>query len=413
MIAHNPHERNLPLSLVLGNFELCGTGSPVTMRGKVIVDWSPQPKLALRFALGRPSVEIARLLDGKLQAQDPSGFLSLDLGEDWMLQYRQDGGTLDASLRRAEHLDKRDPDQVVFHLINFDHLHERNPGGSGYHGLRDISLAGGGWTFALIGSRLNRAKVRAPGYEVTHVGVLSRTDGKPFSKESAANLLDGLRYFLSFARGRWSWPCCYLGVSRGECCWFLAENPKVVDPLTDDHHFSFTSSKDAMVKSFAGFVDIWQKKLWKEPIRAALSWYLDSERALSAETALLSSLTALELVSWLLVVEEREILSADGCNRLPVSDHIRLLLTLLGLPVGFPKHFSAMETYSSEKSRKWGDGPTAITELRNSIVHPRRRNTFFQAPIAVQRQARDLALLYLESALLKIFGFDAEIPGFS
>jgi hypothetical protein len=112
-------------------------------------------------------------------------------------------------------------------------------------------------------------------------------------------------------------------------------------------------------------------------------------------------------VAWFHVVQGRGILSSDGFDKIVAADRFRLRFNLLGVSVAFPTN--AGELIADSSKRHWEDGPRAISELRNSIVHPKKRATFYDAPEPVRKQVRGLTLLYLASALARLFGYDGKL----
>ena len=50
------------------------------------------------------------------------------------------------------------------------------------------------------------------GYAITHVGRITRLDGKSFKADKTNEILENLFYFLSFARGFWAPPIFPIGL---------------------------------------------------------------------------------------------------------------------------------------------------------------------------------------------------------
>jgi hypothetical protein len=75
-----------------------------------------------------------------------------------------------------------------------------------------------------------------------------------------------------------------------------------------------------------------------------------------------------------------------------------LLFSSLNIPIDIPASLPKMQSFA--KQFNWIDAPQAITEIRNSLVHPehKRRDKFGE----VFYPAWDLGQWYLELALLRI-----------
>lgn len=90
------------------------------------------------------------------------------------------------------------------------------------------------------------------------------------------------------------------------------------------------------------------------------------------ELALVNACTSLELLSWIMVVETVGMLSAEGFEKLWNSDRLRLLFSVLGQNASFEGSSNAL--VHAAKDAKWEDVPRAITDLRNAVIHPTRKN---------------------------------------
>jgi hypothetical protein len=109
---------------------------------------------------------------------------------------------------------------------------------------------------------------------------------------------------------------------------------------------------------------------------------------------------ALELLSWRVFVGERKALSQEGFRRLRADDQLRLLIETCRIPAGVPAGLG--ELASKAKGMSWTDGPKALAEIRNSLVHPTN-----QKDLPYYDTWR-LAQWYVELALLKMCAFKGD-----
>jgi hypothetical protein len=116
------------------------------------------------------------------------------------------------------------------------------------------------------------------------------------------------------------------------------------------------------------------------------------------------------LISWIHLVDRQRILSSEGFDKLPAADRLRLLLNLQKISTALPSSTPDLTAYCGDPKRRWEDGPRVLTELRNSIIHPRRRETLYKASERVREQARVLTESYLSSTLLRLFGYSGDFP---
>jgi hypothetical protein len=160
-----------------------------------------------------------------------------------------------------------------------------------------------------------------------------------------------------------------------------------------------------MEELFPLFVARWRDPQWYEPLRLSIYWYLQANNLLSTETSLLVAQAALELLGWAVLVEGEGALSADGFDRLPASDKLRLLLRNASVSLAIPTVLVALTGLA--EARAWEDGPRAIGELRNSLVHPKlgKRRLMIDSPVRARIEVTQLALSYIELALLHLLRY--------
>lgn len=243
------------------------------------------------------------------------------------------------------------------------------------------------------------------GYGLTHICKLERLDRSPFSVDEARDQLEAFSYYLSFARGLWLAPMLITG--------FDAEGEQVfeewsacrADSWQNNCMWFYTDSTD-LVEAFPGFMRRWQDKNWRELVQESIHWYVESNKqAGGVDGAIVLQQAALERLAWVFLVEDKRNLSADGFHKLSAADKIRQLLSQLGISLGIPNHFTNLIQLANRQN--WVDGPQAITEMRNAIVHPdpKKRHKGSSASPEVRGEAWSLGLQYLELVLLKIFDY--------
>jgi hypothetical protein len=118
------------------------------------------------------------------------------------------------------------------------------------------------------------------GYVITHVGEIRRDDGSTYTSDQLDDLLRCLKYFLSFALGRWVGVALPVGFDKdGEKVfeqWGLA----LAAPGSWHGSFSWfcASNGEMLPKVFPGFAALWKNPTWKAPIQKAVYWYLDANQ---------------------------------------------------------------------------------------------------------------------------------------
>ena len=166
---------------------------------------------------------------------------------------------------------------------------------------------------------------------------------------------------------------------------------------------------DGLVGGFPGFLTRWQNESWNEPLLLALHWYGEANMAAGGvEGSIILAQAAFEVLAWTLLVEDKQVLSEDGFQKIPAMDKLRLLIADCGMPLGIPASLPLLTDIA--KAENWEDGPQALTEFRNALVHsnPKKRKKVLGAGTDVGHEAWELSLWYLELVLLRLFGYQGK-----
>jgi hypothetical protein len=126
-------------------------------------------------------------------------------------------------------------------------------------------------------------------------------------------------------------------------------------------------------------------KLWKEPedrswLSYAIGLHVDANRMPHPDIQLAKGQIALELLTWVIATEKEMLVSTRGFEASSAADKIRLALLWAGLRADVPQRFEHLRRAldALKRTGRFGsdgspfDGPFAITQLRNCIVHSTR-----------------------------------------
>lgn len=305
---------------------------------------------------------------------------------------------------------------MVFHLFNFSDI--VRPGTScqcvdeqrrtGDQRILHIYLPDNEWEVELQGlpetyDRIKRLQSER-GYGLTHVGRFRKKDGSSFSTEKAEDIFLALNYFLSFARGFWCGPVMPVGFEGKNRFWEPGLH-RVNSWRYVDSWFSGGETAKPLVELFPGFMEKWNDASWKETLREVIYWYLnanDSWRGLEAGIILVQA--ACERLAYEYAVRQKKLLDLEGFTRLTAADQLGLLLGLLGIPTKIPDGLEKLNKLAREFN--WKTAPRALTEIRNNLVHPIKKNPKKYQGTAYE--AWTLGLWYLELAILAICGYQGE-----
>ena len=251
----------------------------------------------------------------------------------------------------------------------------------------------------------NRIKAEG-GCFLTHVVKLERKDGKPFSGEDASEQCHLLNNFLSFIKGGKCAPVCGVGLdAAGATTWKTFASPYVGKPP----YSWFTPFKASQAELlFPLFAKRWQQsEEWKDCLHSAIYWYVQANTSGGSpgiDAAIILAQSALERLAYHYLVVDRQMISGKGFDDLRASDRLRLLFSICGISNEItdatPDIRQANDTFRRES--RWVDSPHAITDIRNSLVHPVSKKKVHDCYVDAWR----LSLWYLELSVLALCGYD-------
>lgn len=299
---------------------------------------------------------------------------------------------------------------VTFHLANFPNYIGKvvATGNGGWRAARTTWIQGE-WQVTIDNlaetDRLSKELRQDAGYAITHVGRLERVDGATFSSRRSRTELDRLGVALSFARGGWSYPTLLVGENEAGTRW-EDWSDRVQSSAVPRWSWFPGPRPDALEQCIPGFVARLTDRLWSEPLRRAATFYVDGNQTSRAEIAIVTAQSALELLAWAVLVQDRGLVSAQDFSDPRVwnaARRIRELLAIASIPTATPPGLGKLATMPGPGHH--ADGPERITFVRNRIVHPPKKAvpSWIDSPPAIE--AMILSLYYLELVILYIVGY--------
>jgi hypothetical protein len=150
------------------------------------------------------------------------------------------------------------------------------------------------------------------------------------------------------------------------------------------------------------FHDRWGDSGWQEALSEVIQWYLDANiPSRGTHVGIILAQTAIERLSFELCVKHKRLITSKGFRDLRASDRFRLLFSSLGLTIDIPNDVSDLK--NAAKKFNWIDAAHALTEIRNSLVHPENKGCRSAAKLFID--AWKLSLWYLELAILSVCGY--------
>lgn len=305
---------------------------------------------------------------------------------------------------------------VEFHLLDFPKIADR-----GIRTENSVSLARG------LGQALDWGVVvdglpAKPGLDdsklshrprISHVGRLLRTDGKPIEPDWASKRLETLRWFLSLLLGCWTGPHLVVGLHDGEEVWsshrnFYVGNESMGSALIPAlGHVSWEQYSTALAR----FDSLLKKEEWDRILKRAVTWYVEANTSTESATAVVLAQAGLELLCWARLVLCGGL--GDGYDKLRAADAIRHILVLSGIQKSMPPsiHELILEQLDIDEQKQFKDsdydGPTWLTAVRNSVVHPQPKLDVSNPGIL--QIAGILGRHYLELLLMNLLGYQGFI----
>lgn len=286
---------------------------------------------------------------------------------------------------------------VQFSILNFQSFYGYQDEFLRGKRLGRLQLVGGPWQIDITAvPNLNETTTeleRDGGYAITHTGIVARSDRKTFTVAEVEPLLEALRLFLSFARGAFCSLALQSGLDQqGKTTWEQWGAHAVV-PWSYTPSWFDTMHGQILSEIFPGFWHRFNDPSWHETIVTALYWYLRSNthgHGAGVDGGLILTQAALERLSYLHL----------GHRAGRASDLIRQALSTMRIPTNIPR--SCRELRALARTTGWQDGPHALTEVRNELVHPKQKHG--TALSGSFYEAWNLGQRYVELMLLRLFG---------
>lgn len=395
---------NRAKTLFRGRFTVSHGRRSWRCRGSVRLTWAPDPVVGFQAMVSsRTEVDLG---DGRtLNIPGAAAARASVTGATWIVR-RTARGYVHGPLRIGQDRPVR---AIRLHVANFHHYigsPARFAGGGG--GPVRLNLDDADWAIELD-ERFDYSRIRDllrihGGYGVGHVAMIRRADGGQFKAVDADDLRTCLHRFLSFARGLWCGAIVAEGLGARKPIWTeWTSHPLLTHWQGVSSWFPLDDARTVGL-AFRGFRDLWKQPTWRQTLGEVVHWYIEANlNAGAIEGSLVLAHAGLERLSWVHLVGHRG-RDAAAFDKQPSGRRIEALLTDLQISSDLPA-LLAPDLTSWAGSHGFRTGPWAMSEVRNTLVHPRRREILTPTSPQVRIQARQLALRYVELALLALCGY--------
>jgi len=306
---------------------------------------------------------------------------------------------------------------ILFHVPNFpDFLGKQVDIGNGVSASR-MEIESAKWHLNLDGIPnvdIHRQLSEQGGFAITHVGEVRRQDDEPIQYSEVEELMVNLHWYFSMLRSERTGPILVAGIHEGETIWERWESG-ITSPWLGRRSWlprfppvgKLPADSDPTSVVFQYMCELVKDPTGPNSFEMIIDWYTQSVTNSNIATRGILAQAGIELLAWLELVEDVG-MSADGFGRLTAADQLRLLLSSASIPIDVPP--SLPKLYATTRKSSDGDeidGPGAVTEIRNSMVHPKKKARFGD-PIAML-EGSFLAARYLELSLLHRCGYAGRV----
>jgi len=271
-----------------------------------------------------------------------------------------------------------DLDHVLVHWMNIPSLYPAevlSTEGNTWAGR--WSGSGGGWAMTLD-ARADHSAVASmakgtPFHVVTHVGVLKREDGATCTPDEASAALDAWHVAFSFYFGRWVAPSVAVGIDPDaervweEWAW------RRCDAWRDGYAWGDAHRGDDLRSYVSLFLAAWYDTDRHDRTRYVAHHIIEANEAtMTLEARIMLVSAALEYLSWVsYVVTGKRTAKAHRAQPRNAALNLRELLVDAGIDPDIPNDLDVLRTLRTQRPQEVHDGPSALTWVRNRLVHPK------------------------------------------
>jgi hypothetical protein len=394
---------NEPLTIWSGRMHL-SAGGRASGRGELILSWVPAARLRFSIA-GRLTGLIGDI--GRLTLWGAGTRCPVVVTSAPMLPVTSGSvsGVANPTLEFGGNPKVR---RLIAHIPNFpDFVGKRISFPTGAVARGRAELVAGIWAVTIDSRSETRALIEdardAGGSALTHVAAIERSDGREFKARSASDLLVSLGYCLSFAAGTWTFPQLVTGLDASGA--IVYRNPTVARASSWAGRFRWFDEfqPESLGDVFSALIERRSKPEWREPIDRLIYMYVEANDR-PPDVGITLAQAALEHMAWLVLVNDRRLISEEGFGKLAAADQLRLLVATLGIPYAMPGSLPALASLT-RPGKALTDGPDRITYIRNAFMHPPRGGRRNPASSEVVVDAWKLSLWYVELGILALLGF--------
>lgn len=251
---------------------------------------------------------------------------------------------------------------------------------------------------------LHRELVSKNGSIITHTGRIYRKNMEPFKTKNIDDLIHRIATALSFACGRYINIPNAFGFKDGKNtyrAWYKM--------MSTDYRFVFKwTTTISNYHNFEKYMSLMCKKLensyYNTTILNIVDWYIGALNGINMGNNIISIQTALEMLSYVVLVEDESLLSQSEYDSRPANQNIRAFLKKCSIDNKIPESAHLPEDIIDF----FDDGVDLLTYYRNSVVHPSKRKRNIHLGFEDMWNTILLGVNYIELSILYIINYRGE-----
>lgn len=243
---------------------------------------------------------------------------------------------------------------------------------------------------------------KSRGYDITHVGSISKKNKEPFQSSEIGELIKKLEWYLSFCSAQSVFIPIQIGYKNESKVWenYVIKDGEVAH-FQDNYGWVPLGAIEDFNKFFTNVATKLSQELWKDVLEIVLNWYIEITGNGMMENKIISTQIALEQLAWTYLVNQEEMLDKEAYKKLRATDILRLLCYQLNIPRDI------VSNYAEDLIKKYNnDGVYMFVDFRNNLVHPDKKANTYQSDNTYTVYVQ--GLYFLEKALTKICGYEGE-----
>ena len=246
--------------------------------------------------------------------------------------------------------------------------------------------------------------VSKTGNIITHTGRIYKKDASKVKTKRVRYILNNLSTALSFLCGRYINILNAFGYNGDKNAY-----REWCRNYSSDYRFVFNwTSTISNYHNIEKYLSLMCKRLedtyYSSAIDNTVDWYLEALNGNNIDNNIISIQTALEMLSYVVLVEMKEVFNTFEYDRNPAKHNIRKLLKECSLDTSIAR----IDQFQPDLVDDFKDGVDLITYYRNTVVHPSKSKQNNKLEFEDMWNITLLGINYIELVILYLINYRGE-----